>query len=321
MIKVSVIVPIYNTEKYIERCARSLLEQTLNDIEYIFINDCSTDNSIHILKHVINDYPNRTENIKIIQLDKNHGLCYVRKTGITVATGEYIIFCDSDDWVETNAYQLMYEKAISHNYDIIFCNWKETNGTRILREKQRKTYHNNLKFIKEILKGNEMANIWSALCKQKLYKNDIIYPTHSMIEDAVLTTQLIYYAKSYEFINDSLYFYFINSNSMSRKHGKESCLKRYQEVLENTKKILYFIDKIGYTSSLKNEIISLKYWARLQIGPITNIKEYYQLWTKTYPEIDSQFIINLHIPLRLKLNYILIKTHIYSLLKRNQYEK
>lgn len=108
---------------------------------------------------------------------------------------------------------------------------------------------------------------------------------------------------------------------MSRKHGKESCLKRYQEVLENTKKILYFIDKIGYTSSLKNEIISLKYWARLQIGPITNIKEYYQLWTKTYPEIDSQFIINLHIPLRLKLNYILIKTHIYSLLKRNQYEK
>lgn len=108
MSKVSVIVPIYGVEKYIERCARSLFEQTLDDIEYIFVDDCSPDKSIEILNAVIADYPQKIPYIKIIQHKKNKGLPLARRSGWKAATGEYIANCDSDDWVDS----ALFEKCI-----------------------------------------------------------------------------------------------------------------------------------------------------------------------------------------------------------------
>lgn len=111
MPKVSVVVPVYNVCLYIERCARSLFEQTIDSIEYIFVNDCTQDESIDILKRVIEDYPNRKDQIQIIENRKNRGLWYSRKVGMKLATGDYVIVCDSDDWLDLNAYELMYEQA------------------------------------------------------------------------------------------------------------------------------------------------------------------------------------------------------------------
>ena len=99
--KVSVVIPVYGVEKYIERCARSLFEQTMQEgIEYIFVDDCSPDRSIEILEKVLKEYPHREPQVKIIQHSKNQGIFYTRNTGVENATGEYIIHCDSDDWVE-----------------------------------------------------------------------------------------------------------------------------------------------------------------------------------------------------------------------------
>lgn len=90
MSKVSVIVPVYKVEKYIERCARSLFNQTLDDIEYIFVDDCSPDRSIEILNQVIGDYPRRKDQVQIIHHASNQGLALARQTGLKAATGEYI---------------------------------------------------------------------------------------------------------------------------------------------------------------------------------------------------------------------------------------
>ena len=92
---VSVIVPIYGVEKYIERCARSLLEQTIENIEYIFVNDCTKDNSIAILESVIKEYPHREHQVRIIHHGTNKGLPQARKTGLLNAHGEYIAHCDN----------------------------------------------------------------------------------------------------------------------------------------------------------------------------------------------------------------------------------
>ena len=100
MPKVSVVIPVYGVEKYIERCARSLFEQTLDDIEYIFVNDCTKDRSIDILNEVINDYPARKQQIRIVHHKENKGLPFARQSGWQVATGEYVANCDSDDWVD-----------------------------------------------------------------------------------------------------------------------------------------------------------------------------------------------------------------------------
>ena len=100
MPKVSVIVPVYGVERYMERCARSLFEQTLDDIEFIFVDDCSPDRSLDILNEVLEEYVDRQLQTQIVRLDQNGGLPNARKVGLRLATGNYIIHCDSDVWVE-----------------------------------------------------------------------------------------------------------------------------------------------------------------------------------------------------------------------------
>ena len=97
MPKVSVIVPIYNVSLYVEKCARSLMEQTLEDIEYIFVDDCTPDNSLQILEETIKDYPHRQRQIKIVRHEVNRGLTSARNSGLSCVTGDYVAHCDSVD--------------------------------------------------------------------------------------------------------------------------------------------------------------------------------------------------------------------------------
>ena len=99
--RVSVVVPIYKVESFIARCIHSLLEQTLTDVEYIFVDDASPDGSIAVLRRVLADYPERSNHIKVLTHAKNKGLPAARNTGLAVAQGEYIFHCDSDDFVDS----------------------------------------------------------------------------------------------------------------------------------------------------------------------------------------------------------------------------
>ena len=101
--KLSVCVPIYGTEKYIERCARSLFDQDIQDVEYIFVNDCTKDAAIDVLKNVVADYPYVGSRVKIINHEKNKGLAGARLTGLQNATGEYVWCVDSDDYIQQKA--------------------------------------------------------------------------------------------------------------------------------------------------------------------------------------------------------------------------
>ena len=108
---VSVIIPVYGVEKYIERCARSLFEQTMEDLEYIFVDDCTPDASMDILARVMDDYPARRCQVKVLHNEVNRGLAYTRRRGVEASTGDYIIHCDSDDYVEKDIYEKLYAKA------------------------------------------------------------------------------------------------------------------------------------------------------------------------------------------------------------------
>lgn len=101
MIKLSVIIPFYGVEKYIARCTESLMRQTMqDDIEFIFINDTTIDDSLDILKKVLSEYPERKEQVSILHHEKNKGLPAARNTGFAAARGKYIYHCDSDDYLE-----------------------------------------------------------------------------------------------------------------------------------------------------------------------------------------------------------------------------
>ena len=115
MSKVSVIIPVYNVEPYLEKCLDSLINQTLKDIEIICINDCSTDNSLNILEQ----FKNKDERIKLINLKENKGAAAARNEGLKIAKGEYLGFVDPDDYVDLNFYEELYKKAKQDDADIV----------------------------------------------------------------------------------------------------------------------------------------------------------------------------------------------------------
>ena len=122
---ISVIIPVYNVEQYIERCVRSLFSQTLEDIEFIFIDDCSPDDSVAVAREVLdNEFPARKPQARFFRMPVNSGQAAVRMKGLGLATGEYVIHCDADDeLLSPDAYGLMYGKAVAGNLDIVSCNY------------------------------------------------------------------------------------------------------------------------------------------------------------------------------------------------------
>jgi len=120
---VSIIIPVYNASNYIERCAHSLFRQTFDDIEYVFVNDCTTDDSIEKLQKVAEQYPHRKERIKIVSREKNGGVSASRQTGVDNSTGNYILFVDNDDWIKPEMVETMYNKAKSEKADVVICDF------------------------------------------------------------------------------------------------------------------------------------------------------------------------------------------------------
>lgn len=172
MMKVSVLVPVYGVEKYIEQCVESLFVQTYTNLEYIFVDDCSPDRSIDILKTCIERHPNRQAQVRIIHNEHNCGIGIVRQKGIDAATGEYITFVDSDDFIPPTAIQSLVAKAKSGNFDIIEGAYRKI-GCK--HEKNVLPQHvSSKKRLRMLLchKGNGF--IWAKLFRRSLFTDNSI---------------------------------------------------------------------------------------------------------------------------------------------------
>ena len=178
MPKVSVIVPIYNVEKYLEKCINSLLEQTLEEIQIILVNDGSKDSSGEIAKKYQANNPN-----KIIYVEKeNGGLSDARNYGLKYATGDFIAFLDSDDYIEKNAYEEMYNKAIEENADYVECDfiWEFPNKIRVDKQYPYKNKKEMLSFVRVVA--------WNKLIKRQLITdNNLEFPKGLRYEDVEFT--------------------------------------------------------------------------------------------------------------------------------------
>ena len=185
--KVSIIVPVYNVEDFIERCIRSLMEQTLEDVEFIFVDDCSSDSSVDKLQETIVLYPSQHSRIKILSHSCNKGLPAARNTGLKEAQGEYIFHCDSDDFLESNALEEMYKLAKEQNADYVWSDWFlsfELNE----RYMKQPNYTSAMEALKGMLSGRMKFNVWNKLVKRSLYEqNNIYFPEgHDMGEDMTM---------------------------------------------------------------------------------------------------------------------------------------
>ena len=206
-IKVSVIVPIYNTEKFLKKCIDSIVNQTLEEIEIILINNGSTDNSHNICEEYSKKYPQKIRYIN----NKNIGCSASRNLGMSLAQGEYIAFVDSDDYIDKEMYQEMYEKAKKENLDIVVCGITYVNQET---KKRISSIPSNIsKKSDYLIYKNRMANPVNKLYRKNIIKN-ILFPidTHSG-EDIVFCYKSILKAKKINHIEKSYYYYIYHGNN------------------------------------------------------------------------------------------------------------
>ncbi|MGV8984107.1 glycosyltransferase [Clostridium sp.] len=218
IIKVSIIVPVYNTEKYLDKCLHSLVNQTLDLIEIIIVNDGSTDKSQVIIDDYMNKYPDRVK----VYIKSNGGLSEARNFGIEKAIGEYIGFVDSDDYVNINMFKSLYEAAILKNADIVECDYKNFYYKQeeiVFFEPDNKTnkkyrditINENKSIIDEI---TDMA--WNKIYRKKLFSEFTIrYPKGLWHEDYATTPILISKADKYVQTYDVGYYYLQRENSIT----------------------------------------------------------------------------------------------------------
>ena len=281
--KVSILVPIYNVSAFIEKCTHSLFGQTFSDIEYIFVNDASTDNSIEKLIKDLEAYPNRRSQIKVIHHTENKGLAVARNTAIDASSGDYLLAMDSDDYIELNMIEALYSNAIKHNADIAVCDATiEYSNKSIL-------YTNYIPKISTEYFAEIIANplcywaIWNKLIKRELYlRNDCRVPEGlNFLEDRHTMTRIYYYAKKIIKVDQILYHYVkYNTNAItatrSRMHFENT--QRFWELLND-----FLIDK-KEQNSFKSTIEFAKAQAKITLLIDTNSlllrKEYSHLFER-----------------------------------------
>lgn len=314
MPKVSVIVPVYGVEKYIERCARSLFEQTLDDMEFIFIDDCTLDQSISILQRVLNDYPLRIPQTKIERMPQNSGLAAVRKYGVSIASGDYLIACDSDDFVEKEMYQSMYQLAIDKDLDLVQCDIDLVDDEGVVYTLTTPIKNTSSQLLKNmIIDGDIAASLCNKLVKRSIYlSEEISFPVAGMDEDNTMSCQLAFLSKRLGYIQQSFYKAYFNRESMSRIPGKGQVLKRYQDALDNSKIAIGFLTSHGYDDN-SIAIIKAKIRPKNALWPILNNNQHIKLWKETYPEINYRALFNLKVPLRIKVKFLLVLSNLVLL--------
>ena len=317
MPKVSVIVPIYGVEKYIERCACSLFEQTLDDIEYIFVNDCTKDKSMEVLKETLTRYPHRESQVKIVDLPVNGGLPRARVQGLQQATGDYVAHCDSDDWVDVNAYEKLYNKAVDTDADIVFCDYYKGDEASQIYVHRPIDITSSKNALDSITK-HVTWNIWSGITRRSLYQtDDLRFPVMNNGEDFAFMFQLIYNAEKLAKIDEPLYYYFFNPSSITNTSSEEAYVKRYEQLLANTELVIDFIERKGQAKNYKDLVNCYKLFCRTKISPLTRDRKYRKMWFATFPELGATDIItNKTVPFKTILNYVAVVFGVYHLINR-----
>lgn len=303
---VSVIIPVYNVEPYMARCARSLFGQTLKDIEFLFIDDCSPDRSIAIMREVLEEYPERKEQVTVYRMPNNSGQAAVRMQGIKLATAEYLIHCDSDDYIDITTYERMYNKAKSEDLDIVTCNVAvERDG--VVTE----VVNGECTSVARMLQGYEKWNLYCRLTRKDLLE-DIFPPIANMGEDMVISVQTQLKAKSNGHIEAPLYYYCFRFDSITNEAGNDALLARWKSLIKNANLLLDILVKYYGYSGDEPEIIHYKYrTGRTMIRPLVHIPKYRSLWKETFPEVDKRILFLHSISLEEKIWFILIHLRLY----------
>ena len=307
---VSVIIPVYQVEPYMARCARSLFGQTLPDLEFLFIDDCSPDRSIDVMREVLEEFPQRKEQVTVFRMPNNSGQAAVRMQGMALARGEYVIHCDSDDYVDVDAYATLYGKAKAEDLDIVTCDMTvEMDGRAIERIPGECTS------AARMLQGKERWNLVCRMIRRTLCEG-IAAPVADMGEDMVISLQAQLKARRTGHVDQSLYHYCLREDSFTLREGRENRVARRDSLMENARLLIGLLkDRYGYTGD-EPDIVRFKYKCREVLTPLVHIPEYYRRWKETFPDVDRKVLSSRAFSLEEKFWFALIHLRLYHPVKR-----
>ena len=231
--KISVIIPVYGVEKYIDKCLNSLVKQSLKEIEIIVVNDGTKDNSQEIIDKYVKKYPDKVKSF----IKENGGQGSARNYGLEKANGEYIGYVDGDDFIEKDMYKKLYNKAKELNYDIVVCG--NYNVSEDYKTRNIDVFINNYNTDLENILFGKMA-VWNKIYKKDiLINNKLEFKQKVWYEDLAFTLKAIINSNSYAFVDEPLYDYLIREGSTMNN----SNVKRNLEILEAFDDILLYIKK------------------------------------------------------------------------------
>ena len=279
MTLVSIIIPVYNTAQYLKRCLDSIINQTLEDIEIICINDGSTDNSPQVLQ----EYAAKDNRIKLIN-QENQGLSCTRNNGMNLASGEYIGFVDSDDWIERDFYEKLYQAAQKYDADIAAAGILQNNGERskpFLRIKKEQTAHITEEKYK-LCNIPRRCHVWNKIYRRKpLLDTGLKFPPKRIFEDIVWSHIVIDKLNKLVTVPNTYYFYYETRGSISKKFDQKheedlrfanhECMEyiRRNHIKVNYKH--YSADKRVLFKSFGIRFLDIKIWEHLVLIHIMGI--------------------------------------------------
>ena len=315
MKKISVIVPVYNVEKYLSQCLNSIIHQTYKNLEIILIDDGSTDSS----GLICDNYSQKDKRIKIIHKSQG-GLSDARNAGLKIATGEYISFIDSDDFINKNMYSILINNAQKYNSDIVWFNYynyyskKHFINSSIIKNNDLYDLSSSdkIKFAKNLFYQYKMdAHVWAKLYKRSIF-NNIKFPYGKLFEDIFVFLPILSNAKIISTIPDCLYFYRNRSESIVNQYFKQNIIKNI-DFIES--RIILAINYKNHFPDIPESNLFLFDVLKTAFDTLYKFDNYH-----TQQKIITHLMSKLlkeKLPLKIKLR--IIRRYFYALLKEINY--
>lgn len=325
---VSILVPIYGVEKYIERCARSLFEQSYQNLEFVFVVDASPDKSIEILQQVIPQYPKWEGRINIIYHHKTLGIAATRNTLVKNSRGDFLLHVDSDDWIEPNTVELFVKKQHETNADIVTGSYIShiiNEGSEITR-KWIAPDKDRLETLKDMLKVGSVVASWNRLIRSSLYRDNNIRCVEGINagEDKIITPRLIYC--SHKVTNcDSITYHYNRNNSNSYvntlPHSLDIQLQLIRACLSNVE---YFSDKETFLYEATKQEVVERMKKLMELNFKNKYRQGYNTMVAMLDETDRKYwhLIGWDRSIRrwLDHHYYLRKSYLLQLLRSAKYK-
>lgn len=296
--KVSVLVPIFNVEPFLSKCLESIIHQTYSEIELVCCNDASTDGSKEKLLEILSSYPQLV--YKIIDHQKNKGIAQTRNDLLDAATGDYVLFVDSDDWIEQNMIEIMLNKSLSSQADLVGCSHYNTRVDGTEEINHVKYSESKDETLRRVITYRICTELWKLLIKRSIIEdNGLRFNSGVNIgEDYLFSIQLFHYALKFVFVPDALYHYVLYNHI---RYSKPS-LKGIEDHIEAVKMAEAFFCEKGLYESYKAELMERKFRIRNHFA-VNKMFRDTKRWRRLFPETNN---LCWKTPFRDRIKYLLI---------------